>query len=180
MLNENLKIIRKEKGMSQEELANKLNVVRQTVSKWEQGLSVPDSEMLIKISEIFEVPVSRLIGETIEESTVRDELAVISRKLENINAMLAQSSARKKRKNIIAFSVFLIIVAVIIIAEKILEFFAQQIDNISVGVIGGADGPTSIIVAPSTTFSWVTFIFSLVVAAAMIAGAIILIRRARK
>ena len=47
MLNENIKAIRKEKGLSQQELAVKLNVVRQTISKWEQGLSVPDSEMLM-------------------------------------------------------------------------------------------------------------------------------------
>ena len=47
MLNENIKAVRKTKGLSQEELAIKLNVVRQTVSKWERGLSVPDSEMLI-------------------------------------------------------------------------------------------------------------------------------------
>ena len=47
MLNENIKAIRKSKGLSQQELAIKLNVVRQTVSKWEQGLSVPDSDMLI-------------------------------------------------------------------------------------------------------------------------------------
>ena len=51
MLNENIKAIRKEKGLSQQELAVKLNVVRQTISKWEQGLSVPDSEMLISLSE---------------------------------------------------------------------------------------------------------------------------------
>ena len=48
MLNENIKAIRKSKGLSQQELAVKLNVVRQTVSKWEQGLSVPDSDMLIR------------------------------------------------------------------------------------------------------------------------------------
>ena len=47
MLNENIKAIRKSKGLSQEELAVKLNVVRQTISKWENGLSVPDSDMLI-------------------------------------------------------------------------------------------------------------------------------------
>ena len=47
MLNENIKVIRKSKGLSQQELAVKLNIVRQTVSKWEQGLSVPDSDMLI-------------------------------------------------------------------------------------------------------------------------------------
>mgnify|MGYP005891625191 CR=1 FL=1 len=51
MLNENIKAIRKSKGLSQQELAVKLNVVRQTVSKWEKGLSVPDSEMLISLSE---------------------------------------------------------------------------------------------------------------------------------
>ena len=53
MLNENIKAIRKAKGLSQEELAVKLNVVRQTVSKWEHGLSVPDSEMLLSLSEVL-------------------------------------------------------------------------------------------------------------------------------
>ena len=47
MLSDNIKRIRKSKGLSQEELAIKLNVVRQTVSKWENGLSVPDLDMLI-------------------------------------------------------------------------------------------------------------------------------------
>ena len=60
MLNENIKAIRKSKGLSQQELAIKLNVVRQTISKWEQGLSVPDSDMLISISEVLETPVSTL------------------------------------------------------------------------------------------------------------------------
>ena len=72
MLNENMKAIRKSKGLSQEELAIKLNVVRQTISKWEQGLSVPDSDMLISISEVLETPVSTLLGETVIESKVDD------------------------------------------------------------------------------------------------------------
>ena len=62
MLNENLKQLRKSKGLSQEELAIRLNVVRQTISKWEKGLSVPDADMLIKIADIFEVSVSELLG----------------------------------------------------------------------------------------------------------------------
>ena len=66
MLSENIKTIRKSKGLSQDELAVKLNVVRQTVSKWERGLSVPDSEMLISISEVLETPVSTLLGESIK------------------------------------------------------------------------------------------------------------------
>ena len=63
MLNENLKQLRKSKGLSQEELAIRLNVVRQTISKWEKGLSVPDADMLIKIADIFEVSVSELLGQ---------------------------------------------------------------------------------------------------------------------
>lgn len=92
MLNENIKAIRKSKGLSQEELAIKLNVVRQTVSKWEQGLSVPDADMLISISEVFETPVSTLLGETVTE-TRADNLKVISEKLEVINLQLAQRKA---------------------------------------------------------------------------------------
>ena len=68
MLSENIKTIRKSKGLSQEELAVKLNVVRQTISKWEQGLSVPDADMLISISEALETPVSTLLGENAPEA----------------------------------------------------------------------------------------------------------------
>ncbi len=96
MLNENIKVIRKSKGLSQQELAVKLNVVRQTVSKWEQGLSVPDSDMLISISEVFETPVSTLLGENVIESKV-DDLKAISEKLEVINLQLAQRKTTRKR-----------------------------------------------------------------------------------
>ena len=65
MLSENIKARRKSKGLSQQELAIKLNVVRQTVSKWEQGLSVPDAAMLISLSEALETPVSVLLGENL-------------------------------------------------------------------------------------------------------------------
>ncbi len=96
MLSKNIQSIRKSKGLSQEELAIKLNVVRQTVSKWERGLSVPDSEMLISISEVLEVPVSTLLGETIIESPI-DDLKALSEKLEVINLQLAQNRAAKRK-----------------------------------------------------------------------------------
>lgn len=96
MLKDNIKSIRKAKGLSQEELAVKLNVVRQTISKWEQGLSVPDSEMLISISEVFETPVSTLLGENISESKA-DELKAISEKLEVINLQLMQRKSAKRK-----------------------------------------------------------------------------------
>ena len=96
MLNENIKAIRKSKGLSQEELAIKLNVVRQTISKCEQGLSVPDSDMLISISEALETSVSTLLGEAVIESKV-DDLKVISQKLEIINLQLAQRKTTRRK-----------------------------------------------------------------------------------
>ena len=96
MLKENIKKIRKAKGLSQEELAVKLNVVRQTISKWEQGLSVPDSEMLLTISQVLETPVSTLLGETIAETQTED-LKVIAEKLEVINLQLAQRNDNRRR-----------------------------------------------------------------------------------
>ncbi len=96
MLNENIKTIRKSKGLSQQELAIKLNVVRQTVSKWEQGLSVPDSDMLISISEALETPVSTLLGKNVIESEV-DDLKAISAKLEVINLQLARRKTARRR-----------------------------------------------------------------------------------
>ena len=89
MLSENIKAVRRSKGLSQEELAIKLNVVRQTVSKWERGLSVPDSDMLLSISEALETSVSTLLGEKVAESEP-DGLKAISEKLEIINLQLSQ------------------------------------------------------------------------------------------
>lgn len=95
MLNENIKAIRKSKGLSQQDLAVKLNVVRQTISKWEQGLSVPDSDLLIALSEALETPVSTLLGETVMESEV-DTVKALSEKLEIINFQLARRKAMRK------------------------------------------------------------------------------------
>ena len=96
MLSENIKAVRKSKGLSQQELAVKLNVVRQTVSKWEQGLSVPDSDLLIALSEALETPVSTLLGESIPEPEA-DQLTAISEKLEVINLQLAQITCSRRK-----------------------------------------------------------------------------------
>ena len=99
MLKDNLKALRKNKGLSQEELSIKLNVVRQTVSKWEQGLSVPDAEMLISISEIFNTPVSTILGENIDEKE-KNDLKVISEKLEVINEQLSMQKKQRRKRTI--------------------------------------------------------------------------------
>ena len=95
MLNENIRAIRKSKGLSQQDLADKLNVVRQTISKWEQGLSVPDSDLLIVLSEALETPVSTLLGETVAEIEA-DEIKALSEKLEIINLQFARRKAMRR------------------------------------------------------------------------------------
>ena len=116
MLNENIKALRKSKGLSQQELAVKLNVVRQTVSKWEQGLSVPDSDMLLSISEALETPVSTLLGKTIVEAEP-DVLKAIGEKLEVINLQLARR--KTTRREILHWS-FAALCAIIVAAFAIL------------------------------------------------------------
>lgn len=96
MLNENIKAIRKARGLSQEELAVKLNVVRQTISKWEQGLSVPDADLLLSLAEALETPVSTLLGETVAQPEA-DDLKAICEKLEVINLQLAQRKAARRK-----------------------------------------------------------------------------------
>lgn len=115
MLSANIKAIRKSKGLSQEELAVKINVVRQTISKWEQGLSVPDSDMLISLSEALDTPVSVLLGEVVEQAEVND-LKVISEKLEIINLQLALNRNAKRKKRLVFFG----LLAVVIIAVWVL------------------------------------------------------------
>ena len=119
MLSENIKTIRKSKRLSQEELAVKLNVVRQTISKWEQGLSVPDSNMLISLSEALDTPVSVLLGESVEQTEVND-LKVISEKLEIINLQLALSRNAKRKKLTVFLSLF--VVAIIAVWVLLIVF----------------------------------------------------------
>lgn len=97
MFNENLKKLRKEKGFSQEELAVKLNVVRQTISKWEKGLSVPDAQLLISLSEILEIPVSVLLGENIESKENVSDKNAIAEQLSRINSQLSEKMLRNRR-----------------------------------------------------------------------------------
>ena len=119
MLNENIKKIRKSKGLSQEELAIKLNVVRQTVSKWENGLSVPDSNMLIMLADELDVTVNELLGEPVVETTTND-LRILSEKLEVINLQLAKRSiTRVKTIRWLLISLCAVIVIIFILLASI-------------------------------------------------------------
>ena len=123
MLNENIKRIRKSKGLSQEELAIKLNVVRQTVSKWENALSVPDSSMLIILANELDTTVSELLGEPVAEPTT-DDLKILSEKLEVINLQLAKRSITKvKTIRWILISLCAVIVVIFIALASTNSFY---------------------------------------------------------
>ena len=108
MCGENLKTLRKQKGFSQEELATRLHVVRQTISKWEKNLSVPDADTLIRLAEILEVSVSELLGAKIEnENTASD----VAEQLSRINEQLAIKNRRSRR----IWKVVAIVLAVIVL-----------------------------------------------------------------
>jgi len=137
MLKDNLKTLRKNKGLSQEELSIKLHVVRQTVSKWESGLSVPDAEMLITISEIFETPVNEILGESIEEKE-KNDLKVISEKLEVINEQLSMHK-KQKRKRIVNFLIIAdlcLILFFILLAVLGSSYLSWDFNNLEWAVIG--------------------------------------------
>ena len=146
MLSENLQTLRKAKGLSQEELAEQLHVVRQTVSKWEKGLSVPDADLLIRLSEVLETPVSALLGETVVPEEL-SEVRQLSEKLAQLNEELARQKKRSRRRQLVLFSL------VAIAAVGILLFDLSQALHLrsAMDAIGGADGPTAIFVtaAPS-------------------------------
>ena len=93
MLHENIRRLRRARGLSQEELADRLHVTRQTISKWENALSVPDAQMLIRLAEIFEVPVGTLLGSPVEPPNDQNRVA---QQLEQLNALLAQRNRRSR------------------------------------------------------------------------------------
>ena len=179
MLSENIKNLRKEKGMSQEELAEKLNIVRQTVSKWEQNLSVPDSEMLIRIAEIFDVSVSSLLGETVEIKDTKSELAEISQKLENLNAMMAERNSRSKRIWLTVVAVSMILIASLFLFVNIYTLLFMISPSKDIAIIGGADGPTQILVA-STDFDWVVPVLLFVFPVLLIVFSVYLLKKAKR
>ncbi|MCH1952251.1 helix-turn-helix domain-containing protein [Enterocloster sp. OA13] len=122
MFSENLRNLRKAKGISQEAMAEQLHVVRQTISKWEKGLSVPDAGILIRVAEILEVSVGELLGSPIETP---ENVDVIAQKLEQINFSLAERNRRSRLlwKIVAGIAVFF---AVVTIALMILSASAYR------------------------------------------------------
>lgn len=123
MFHENLKTMRKAKGYTQEELAIKLNVVRQTVSKWEKGLSVPDADVLCKIADVLDTDVSTLLGEEIVEET---DKSAVAQQLAKISEQLAMKNQRSKTIWKVVCIILFVIVVFYILAIVVFSVIATE------------------------------------------------------
>lgn len=124
MIHENIKQFRKAKGMTQEELAVKLHIVRQTVSKWEKGLSVPDADVVIQLADLLGVSVHQLLG----TSADTDTSAQLSEELARLNEQLARKNQREKRlqqanqkRGWILFSSFLAMLVALTVQNEVVS-----------------------------------------------------------
>lgn len=136
MFHENLKTMRKAKGYTQEELAIKLNVVRQTVSKWEKGLSVPDADVLCKIADVLDMDVSTLLGEEIVEET---DKSAVAQQLAKISEQLAMKNQHSKKIwkvvciilfVILVFYTLAIVVFSVVASENIADSYSENMVEI--------------------------------------------------
>lgn len=119
MFSENLKAMRKAKGYTQEELAIKLNVTRQTISKWEKGLSVPDVDFLFKIADVLETNVGTLLGGAIMDEVNKDTVA---EQLAKISEQLAIKNRRSKR----IWKIVGIVLLTILVLNLLLAIFGMS------------------------------------------------------
>ncbi len=135
MFGENLKTLRKQRGFSQEELAARLHVVRQTVSKWEKGLSVPDADALIRLAEVLEVSVSELLGAKIENENASADVA---EQLSRINEQLVIRNRRSRR---IWKAIAIILVAIVVLNAVAIILFNLYNVSIDSGSVTENDPP---------------------------------------
>lgn len=169
MLSENIKAIRKSKGLSQQELAIKLNVVRQTVSKWEQGRSVPDSDLLIALSDVLETPVSTLLGEPVIEPEA-DALKAVSQKLEVVNLQLARRTAM--RRNALHWA-FILAGAVVVLGFVVLVELGSPYADWDYG-----DPETAVFGATFHAFEWLFVRLAPIALVGALGGAILTRKKA--
>ncbi len=116
--NEKLIKLRKAAGFSQEELGNKLNVARQTISKWELGETTPEMDKLIKLSEIFNITLNELIKEG-------DDL----KKSNDTNSQKLAGMIIKILKGLGIFLIALFIISIILVIMGLVLFNQVGVEN---------------------------------------------------
>ena len=138
MINDNIRKYRKEKGISQEEMAVRLHVVRQTVSKWENGKSVPDAEALIGISKLLEVPVSKLLGAEVEQTDMEDlteELARVNEQLAGLHRKEDRMKQAGEKRGLILFLSFAAMFLSLAIKQEAVSLFLSGVCILAAVVI---------------------------------------------
>lgn len=160
MLNEKIRACRTAKGMSQEELAQRLHVVRQTVSKWEQARSVPDADLLIQLAQALDTTVAELLGE--QQGRLDHEADDLATQLERLNQQLARQQERRRK----FWRMVSAVVGVFALAALAFELW-DLLHAVPAGAIGGADGATQIYIAGAPTHKSVLLAVVLAGAAAL-------------
>lgn len=119
--NEKLFELRREKGYSQEELADKLNVARQTISKWENGTTTPDFDNLIELSKLFEISIDDFVGNDFSKEKQREDLDEIDENDKNIILEEEKEQQENKKKRVRKIFLILFIIATIIFSVKVIK-----------------------------------------------------------
>ena len=146
MLQDNIRSLRKARGLSQEEVAQRLHITRQTLSKWENGLSVPDAQLLLKLAEILEVSVAQLLEGSTE--TNGEEQDPVAEQLERLNLLLAERNRRSRRIWRIVAGVLIgaAVVTMLLLLLSVIAFRSFTTDSTVSGgeevVVAGDDLPS--------------------------------------
>jgi len=153
MLSDRIKTLRAAKGISQETLARELHVVRQTVSKWEKGLSVPDADMLLALARALDSSPEALLRGTAEsEAEQSAPSADLAKELETLNRKLAVQVEKNRRvwRGLSAAALVLAVFGLLIqLLPRLYNWFINIRLQALTGIIGGADGPTAIFLSRS-------------------------------
>ena len=104
--------LRKQKGLTQEEHANRLNVSRQTISKWEVGDSTPDMEKLIAISDMFQISLDELVMDKVQTQT--GETPSKAEVVNELKEKVLTDENKKKAKKVLKIAAIILGVIVLI------------------------------------------------------------------
>ena len=137
MLGNNIVTYRKKLGLSQQQLADRMNVVRQTISKWEKDLSVPDADALVRLADALDVTVPELLGQPVPENAGTPEYAAVL-------AQIAEQMAAQNRRRSLIWKIVAWVLGIIVVLH-ILLFAASTFFAFDAYSSGGTGGTTEVI-----------------------------------
>ncbi|MFX0547767.1 helix-turn-helix domain-containing protein [Hathewaya histolytica] len=120
--NNKLYSLRKQKGLSQEELGGKLNVSRQTISKWELGETTPELEKLIALGDFFEISLDELVMDVKAKESTKTELLAMNR-FKTIIDSIDQEKVKISTKKILKMVLITIVIILVIDLISMIVYF---------------------------------------------------------